>query len=310
MRDPVFEKLQFEQWAGKGETRIKWSVEVPPAELSTHQRLMLRVVTKIDGRELEKRRGEGAFIAMLQITDAAGLVWQNHTPIDLGSLAPNVQSQEFFVTHYAFVLPGEYVLTIAVCDTKTLEHSVSTRKLRVEGVKDDPLPRAFDGLPAVEFVPPTDGTPDVWFLPGIAGKLKLELAAKHRLEVQVLVNLTPSERQLGSAGALRRNMSLAMPALTHTLRIRNRERLVVCSDGFASQCEHGALAQLVADAASPLEPGLAQAWCDAARDAGSQDDITVLIVERHDQFTPLARISLAVATALVAGAAALAWSLA
>ena len=41
-----------------------------------------------------------------------------------------------------------------------------------------------------------------------------------------------------------------------------------------------------------------------------QDDITVLIVERHDQFTPLARISLAVATALVAGAAALAWSLA
>ena len=213
LRDPVFEKLQFEQWAGKGETRIKWSVEVQPAELSTHQRLMLRVVTKIDGRELEKRRGEGAFIAMLQITDAAGLVWQNHTPIDLGSLAPNVQSQEFFVTHYAFVLPGEYVLTIAVCDTKTLEHSFSTRKLRVEGVKDDPLPRAFDGLPAVEFVPPTDGTPDVWFLPGIAGKLKLELASRHRLEVQVLVNMTPSERQLGSAGALRRNMSLAIPAL-------------------------------------------------------------------------------------------------
>jgi hypothetical protein len=52
---------------------------------------------------------------------------------------------------------------------------------------------------------------------------------------------------------------LGMPALMHTLRIRDRERLVVCSDGFASQCERGALAQRVADAASPLEPGLAQA---------------------------------------------------
>jgi serine/threonine protein phosphatase PrpC len=103
---------------------------------------------------------------------------------------------------------------------------------------------------------------------------------------------------------------LAMPALTHTLQIRNRERLVVCSDGFASQCDGAALAQRVADAASPLEPGLAQAWCEAARDAGSEDDITVLIVERHDQFTPLARITLAAATALAAGAAALAWSLA
>ena len=120
--------------------------------------------------------------------------------------------------------------------------------------------------------------------------------------------LQPPEGVSANSPANMIGCGLAMPALMHTLRIRDRERLVVCSDGFSSQCERGALAQRVADAASPLEPGLAQAWCDAARDAGSQDDITVLIIERHDQFTPLARISLAVATALVAGVAALAWS--
>lgn len=212
-RDPLFERVGFEKWGTKAESKIRWAVEIPPPELSTHQRLMLRVVTKIDGRELEKRRGEGAFFAMLQITDPAGAVWQNHTPIDLAALHSSVQNQEFFITHYAFVLPGDYALTIAVCDSKTLEHSVLIRKVHVDPVKDDPLPHAFDGLPAVEYVPPTEGAPEVWYLPLIEGKLKLQLATRHRVDVQVLVNTTPAERSLGSAAALRRNMSLVIPAM-------------------------------------------------------------------------------------------------
>ncbi len=212
-RDPLFERVGFEKWGTKAESKIRWAVEIPPPELSTHQRLMIRVVTKIDGRELEKRRGEGAFFAMLQITDPAGAVWQNHTPIDLAALHSSVQNQEFFITHYAFVLPGDYALTIAVCDSKTLEHSVLIRKVHVDPVKDDPLPHAFDGLPAVEYVPPTEGAPEVWYLPLIEGKLKLQLATRHRVDVQVLVNTTPAERSLGSAAALRRNMSLVIPAM-------------------------------------------------------------------------------------------------
>ena len=171
VRDPLFDRLQFDKWSAKAESRIKWSVELPAPELSTHQRLMLRVVTKIDGRELDKRRGQGAFFALLQITDPSGTVWQNHTPIDLSNLAPNVKDQEFFITHYAFVLPGDYTVAIAVCDSKTLEHSITTRRVHVDPVKDEPLPRAFQGLPAVEFVPPTENNPDVWFIPGIEGKL-------------------------------------------------------------------------------------------------------------------------------------------
>ena len=211
--DPLFDKLQFDKWVGKGDSRIRWSVEVPPPELSTHQRLMIRVVTKIDGRELEKRRGEGAFYALLQITDPAGVVWQNHTPIDLAALQPGVQNQEFFITHYAFVLPGDYTLAIAVCDGKTLEHSTTLRRVHVAPVKDDPLPQAFDGLPAVEYIPPTEGNPDVWFIPGIETKLNLTLPTRRRLDLQLVVNTTPSERSMGSASALRRNMALAIPAM-------------------------------------------------------------------------------------------------
>jgi hypothetical protein len=211
--DPVFERLQFHRWAPSTQSHMKWSVEVPPAELSTHQRLMFRVVTKIDGRELEKRRGEGELVAMLQVTDSSGHVWQNHTSIDLSTLQPDVRNREFQITHYAFVRPGDYSLSIALCDSRNLDHNVIARKIHVDPVKDDPLPHAFDGLPTVEFVPPTEGNPDVWFIPDIESRLNLTLRSQRRLELQVVVNTTPSQRALGSGSTLRRNMSLVIPAM-------------------------------------------------------------------------------------------------
>ena len=68
--DPVFERLQFDRWMPASQSRMKWTVEVPPAELSTHQRLMFRVVTKIDGRELEKRQGEGELVGACELSGA------------------------------------------------------------------------------------------------------------------------------------------------------------------------------------------------------------------------------------------------
>src|SRR4051794_35201437 len=53
--DPVFETLKVAEWGTGGQTRMRWSAEVQPPELSTHQRMLLRVVTRIDGRELAKR---------------------------------------------------------------------------------------------------------------------------------------------------------------------------------------------------------------------------------------------------------------
>ena len=103
---------------------------------------------------------------------------------------------------------------------------------------------------------------------------------------------------------------MSLPALTHSLQVRNGERLVLCSDGFASQLAHPDLSTRVERSKRALPPDLAQAWCEAARSAGSQDDITVLIVQRRDRLTWLTRISLVAAIALVAGAGALAWSLA
>ncbi len=78
--------------------------------------------------------------------------------------------------------------------------------------KNDPLPFSWRDLPAVEFRPPED-TPDRWFLPTITSKLHLPLPTRHPLKVEVLVNLTPSERVAASQRIQDRNLSVLLPTM-------------------------------------------------------------------------------------------------
>lgn len=102
---------------------------------------------------------------------------------------------------------------------------------------------------------------------------------------------------------------LSAPAQAQRLTVRRGDRLVVCSDGFASLREHPQVARLLAAAPRSLAPGLASEWCEAARRAGGQDDITVLVLQRQASLTRLARVSIAGAAVLAAAASALVWSL-
>ncbi|MES1261598.1 MAG: hypothetical protein ABUS49_07680 [Acidobacteriota bacterium] len=212
--DPAFEKYPVDQWLHEThQPHLRWRVELPPTELTAHQRLMARVITHIDGRELDRRRGEGDFLVLMQYRDESGRLWQQHAGVDLAKIQPGVAGNEVVVTNFAFVLPGEYLVTVAVIDTRTGEHNAVQRKLHVPALKTDPLRDAWAGLPPVEFIAPTVAPPDVWYLPDIQSHLKLTLETRHAVHVQILVNTTPTERAAGSAYALRRNMSLLIPAL-------------------------------------------------------------------------------------------------
>jgi len=191
---------------------IRWSVEIPPAELSTHQRLILRVAIHIDDRELEKR-GPGDLTALLQYQDSDGRVWQKHTALKREDMQPGAQTHDLRLTEYAFVLPGDYTLSIALCDSATLENSVTLRKVHVAPLKTDPLPESWAGLPRVEFIPGVTEPPDVWYLPENGNRLRLPVATRRPLHVQILVNTTPTQRASGSVTALRSNMSVLIPAL-------------------------------------------------------------------------------------------------
>ena len=211
--DPAFGKLPFNLWMTQGkQSQIHWSVDVPAPELSTHQRLILRVAIHIDERELEKR-GPGELTALLQYQDSGGRAWQNHAALRREDLVSGAQTHDLILYQYAFVLPGDYNLSIALCDPATLEHSVTLRKVHVAPLKTDPLPDSWTGLPPVEFIPDVTEPPDVWYLPENGNRLRLPVATERPIHIQILVNTTPTQRSAGSVTALRANMSVLIPAL-------------------------------------------------------------------------------------------------
>lgn len=218
--DPWFSKLPVAQWLSEGEnSAIPWSADILPAALSPHQRLMLRVVIRLYGSELEKRRGAGEFVTLVQYTDSAGRIWQHHTSLDLANLNAGTGTRQLAIAQYAYVLPGDYSLAIAICDTATLEHGVITRQVHVPPLVNDPLPRAWGNLPAVDFIPPITEPPDVWYLPGVEGRLNLPVVTRHPVRIHLLVNLTPSWGDSGSVAALHRNMNAVIPIMKALLQI-------------------------------------------------------------------------------------------
>ncbi|HWE51102.1 MAG TPA: hypothetical protein VG273_15015 [Bryobacteraceae bacterium] len=211
--DPVFDDVHFARWSADGAgTHFNWNVSLSETLLSTHQRLFSRVVMNVGGEELARRRGQGQFLMMIQLTDEKGAVWQHHYPIDLETIAEGVKGNDYQYVQPFFVLPGDYTVLLALFDTASEEHTVTRRKLHVRQLRSDPLHGAWRNLPAVEFLEPCD-PPDAWFLPMIRGKLDLPVKTKHPVQIDLLVNLTPTDRFAGSSRAQNVNMSVLIPVV-------------------------------------------------------------------------------------------------
>jgi hypothetical protein len=211
--DPLFQTLPFQEWIAGGEqTQFKWTLKIAPPHLSNHQRLITEVEARMDGVELAKRRGKGELLVMVQFTDADGRVYQGHESIDLEKVEEGVKKSDVVYSQPVFLRPGEYHVAVALFVTATKEHSVRKETLRVAPLKNDPLPEAWNSLPPVEFIGVKE-TPDSWYLPDVRRKLNLPVAAERPVRIEVIVNLTPSERATGSFRVQDRNLSTLLPAL-------------------------------------------------------------------------------------------------
>ena len=65
----------------------------------------------------------------------------------------------------------------------------------------------------------------------------------------------------------------------HRMTSRSGDRIVIASDGFHKAFTASETLQLIAQAAAPLPLETAQQWCHLACQRGSQDDISVIILE-------------------------------
>ena len=216
LTDPAFAKVPFDRWLAEGErAQIRWRAQVGVIGLSNHQRLRARIEINVDGSELAKRGRNRPLVVLVQFDDNQGQAYQTHSLLVLQDLDERAASKiEVSYSRDAFLLPGEYHISMGVFDPSTQEHSVTQRKLPVLPLKSDPLPDAWRDLPPVQFLP-TVTPPESWFLPSVPGRLHLPLETRHPVHIEVLVNASPTEWVGGSRMGRVNNMNLTalMPAL-------------------------------------------------------------------------------------------------
>lgn len=213
MRDRYFARYPFEKWQADGPAAaMKWAVRVQPAKLSPHQRLAARFEIELDSREVDKRRGRGEMIVFIEVADAEGRKYRTHEAYDLRRVPSDAKALPLEYAQDVFVQPGDYRISFAMCDSRTTDHNFQSRTLHVPPIHADPLPDAGRELPAVEFLRLYQ-PPEVWYQPYTRGRLKIRAEAPKPIHIDLVMNMTPSQRFSGSVRVFRRNMSVLLPAL-------------------------------------------------------------------------------------------------
>jgi hypothetical protein len=211
--DPAFQKFPFDQWLGeRDQGHFHWAIGVPHAALSFHQRLMGQVDLRLDGKDLETRRGDGKLLFLVQITDSDGKRYQDHESMELGNLNENIKAANVEYAQRVFLLPGEYRLAVAILDTATGEHSAKQAPFRVAAPSHDWLLNAWRDLPPVEYIGKAE-SPSSWFLPGIQGQLRWAAAVHSPARLNVILNVAPSEPVPGSHPRPNADLAALLPTL-------------------------------------------------------------------------------------------------
>jgi hypothetical protein len=223
--DPAFERVPFEQWLKEGEQGpFHWSVHVNGGVLSNHQRLRVRIEVTIDGGDLASRLGDGYMVMMMQIEDADHRLYRSHRGLDLQLITKEAVKSNIVYTQDVFARPGDYRVGVAIFDSKTTEHGASQKTLHVNPPKNDSLPDAWLDLPAVEFVSAMD-MPESLYLPNSGSRLRLPVESRRPVQVELMVNASPTRTQEGlhSGPANNRYLIELLPALKvmSQLRVRN-----------------------------------------------------------------------------------------
>lgn len=210
--DPFFAQTEFSAWARQAPVeQIPWQLHVEEGGLTAYQRIIGRWVIGIPGRYFKQRRQSGDLVAMIQVTDSAGHIYQNHSVDFIDSKNPEIKNGAF-VAWRALVLPGDYDTLLALYDKATGTHSFAARKLHVEPLNHDPLPDAWKDLPALELVQVAK-PPESFFHPEIKSRLYLPVAARRPVRIELMANLTGTGRAMVSHGAYDFNLTTLLPIM-------------------------------------------------------------------------------------------------
>jgi hypothetical protein len=207
----LFSRYPFNAWAAEhAKAGIPWAIEFESARLTPHQRLFAAIRAHVGTSRLKVQPGNTHLVTLLRIEDASGGRYQTASTAWLGTPNWTGSYGDSLVTFAAYFLPGDYIVSLAVCDPQTLAHSFTRRRYHVAPGKSDLLAAAWKDLPAVEFLQP-ETIPSLWYRPELRSVLRLPLANEKPLRIELLVNVTPSK--LGSLNLFRANMQAVIPSM-------------------------------------------------------------------------------------------------
>jgi hypothetical protein len=211
--DPAFDNVPFDQWLkNPGDAHIKWSLRVSPAHLTAHQRLSTLFSAGVDGAEFVKRNVPGELVVFLEIRDSRQHAFRTHNVVASDALKNPSELLTVNVEQFAFIVPGDYQVTAAIYDMQTKEYGVKKAPLHVAELPHDALSGSTHDVPAVEFLK-LDDPPDSWFLPEVTSRLSLPVKSERPVQVELVVNESPTEAAVRRSRTSRRNMGNLIPAL-------------------------------------------------------------------------------------------------
>lgn len=197
--DAFIASTPFSTWLGTApKPQISWRVQVLPPSLADYQRIHLRIFVKVPGRQVLRHIPAGGLAFMIQVTDSRHEIYQDHTLLAPQSLEKGVTKGDLEIFENMLVVPGQYVIALALYDQKTGEYSFQQIPVTVPEIRNDPLANSWPPYtPVQSFEPNDDGF--AIFLAKPQFHLNLSLKNHRPIQLSVILNFTPSP---GSARSL------------------------------------------------------------------------------------------------------------
>jgi hypothetical protein len=232
--DSVFAEAPFDKWTAQGNHQeVPWQVQTSADRLSFHQRLIATIQVQVPVPELLKRSHDEHITLLVEVRNGQGVSSRNFGVLDLADLKPEMKRSDVEFSWQAFAVPGQYELSVALWDKKSGEHNFLRRLFHVDAYRNDPLPEMWRGLDAFEFWGTKRDGPDYMFHADIEGRPNLALATRRPIEMEVLLDMTPSAEVFrGSYGYYNHYLGAALPTfkVLNQINLKNGSRLAAALD--------------------------------------------------------------------------------
>ena len=232
--DTVFADAPFDKWAAQGNHQeVPWEVQASADRLSFHQRLIATIQVQVPGPELLKRSHDDHITLLVEVRNGQGVSVRNFGLLELNNMKPEMKRSDVEFSWQAFAVPGQYELSVALWDKKSGEHNFLRRLFHVDAYRNDPLSEMWRGLPAFEFWSTKRDGPDYMFHADIEGRPNLMLATRRPIEMEVLLDMTPSAEVFrGNYGQYNRYLGAALPTfkLFNQIKLKNGSRSAAALD--------------------------------------------------------------------------------